>query len=156
MLLSLNYLIATSLSFSNNLINSFKSLFAAQIVLSSAKFASFASFIKSNKSLINMLNNIGPGMDLWGTPDKSIVIYFFSLFSSFHMCVSECYCIHRKTISIKFAISRSRRMQSNALDKSISTAPIIFLSSRDFFQSSIGFKRTWFNYKTFYKPKQIW
>ena len=63
MLLSLNHIIATSLFYSNSLNNSFKSLFAVQIVLSSAKFASFASFIKSKKSLINILNKIGPWMD---------------------------------------------------------------------------------------------
>ena len=63
MLLLLNHSIAPSLCFSNNLNNSFKSLSAAQIVLSSGKFPGFSSTTKNNKSLINLLKKIGPRMD---------------------------------------------------------------------------------------------
>ena len=64
MLLLLNNSIASSLCFSKNLKNLFKSLFAEQIVLSSAKFSDFSSFTKNNKPLINMLSKIGSRMDL--------------------------------------------------------------------------------------------
>ena len=147
MLLLLNHLLATTLFFSNNLNNSLKSLFAAWIVLSSAKVAIFASFIKNNKSLINMLNNTGPRMDPRGTPVKSIlnrpsVSFIFTLFSSCHIRVNKCYWIHRETINITFCnkqIVRHAFKHFREVDKYSSNN---ILSSRDFFHSLISFKRT--------------
>ena len=75
MLFSLNRLIGTSLSFSDNFHKSFKCFLAAYSVLSSAKFASYALFIKkiNNKSLINMLNHTVHIMNTCSTPDKKIL-----------------------------------------------------------------------------------
>ena len=42
-------------------------------MLSSAKFANLALFIKRNKSFIKMLNKIGPSMEPCGTPDNRIL-----------------------------------------------------------------------------------
>ena len=73
MLVSLKKLIAASLSFSNKFNNSFKSFLAAYIALSSANFASSASFARNNTLMINMLHEVGPRMDSWGAFDKTIL-----------------------------------------------------------------------------------
>ena len=147
MLLSLNHLLATSLFFSNNLNNSPKSLFVAWIVLSSTEFASFASFIKNNKSLINMLNNTGPRMDPRGTPVKSIlnrpsVSFIFTLFSSCHIRVNKCYWIHRETINITFCNKQVVRNAVKRFRQVHKCSSNNILSSRGFFHSLISFKRT--------------
>ena len=97
--LLLNHSIAPSLCFSNNLNNSFKSLFAAQIVLSSEKFPGFAWFTKNNKSLIcwttSDLGWILEVLLIKVSNQTFSVFYFHSLLSSFHIRVNDIVSIER-------------------------------------------------------------
>ena len=66
MLFVLNQFITVSYSFRKISKSSVKSLLPTYIVLSYAKFASAASLMKNNKSLIKRLKRTGPRMGRWG------------------------------------------------------------------------------------------
>lgn len=68
-------------SFSKMQMSSAMVFSAAQVVLLFAKFNSSEFDIYRSRSFINILNKIGPNIDLWGTSES--VIHFKVLFASF-------------------------------------------------------------------------
>ena len=82
-------------------------------MLSSARFANLALFIKKNKSLIKLLNKIGPKMETCGTTDNRISKMLSAPFNLAPYCLSFKYEYENVKASVvnlyawSFAISKS-------------------------------------------------
>ena len=92
---------------------------------------------------------MGPHIEPCGSSHKSIwktllLPYIFT--PSFPRFKEECTkftASYDKTYTWNFAASKSWRIQSPALERSIRTVPTKVLLSRDFFQFSISLNKTW-------------
>ena len=113
-----------------------------------------------NKSHKKMLNKIGPKTDLWAEelrikllPMSCILnLFWFFLCDLSNSLVSVLMSQYWISMHLIFAIKRSRWRQSNALERSVRSAPNLFwLSTADFYFSSIEKRHCW-ALKPFLKP----
>ena len=108
---------ADLLSFSNTLMSSSILFLAAYIVLSSTKFTSSTSLVKK-KSFKKILNTMGPDMEPFGIPDKSIwktlsvSLIFTPCFLRFKYEYAKVTTSSDKSYAWSFETSKSRGIQS--------------------------------------------
>ena len=121
----------------------------ADIVLSSSKLNSSDNFNVENRSLRNILNNIGPSIDPCSTRDSHVRKSLKTLLTCTFCFLQLRYEYMKVTVfrlrpqACSFAISKSCGIQSNAFDKSMRTVLTRKFSSSDFVQFSISLIKTW-------------
>ena len=99
-------------------------------------------------SLRIILNNVGPSIEPYGTPDKIFKKSMQMLLTLTHFLRFLKWLFRKVNFSklnpqaCNLAINRSFRIQSNAFDKSIEAAPVNKLLSNTAFQFSISLKST--------------